>query len=45
MRFITKVRNFENFVVFWSKVNIPGIVVIDIGFNVFFRFFASNLED
>ena len=45
MRFITKIRDFENFVVFLSKVNLPGIVVIDIGFNAFFIFFASNLQD
>ena len=36
LRFITKIRDFENFVVFWSKVNLPGIVVIDFAFNAFF---------
>ena len=45
LRFITKIRDFGNFVVFWSKVNPPGYVVIDFGFNAFFTFFASNLED
>ena len=45
LRFITKIRDFENFVVFWSKVNLPGIVVIDFSFNAFFTFFASNMED
>ena len=45
MRFITKIRDFGNFVIFWSKVNPPGIVVIDFGFDAFFTFFASNLED
>ena len=45
MRFITKIRDFGNFVVFWSKVNPPGFVVIDFGFNAVFTFFASNLED
>ena len=45
LRFINKIRDFENFVVFWSKVNLPGIVLIDFSFNAFFTFFASNLED
>ena len=42
---MTKIRDFENYVVFWSKVNLPGIVLIDFSFNAFFTFFASNLED
>ena len=33
--FITKIRDFGNFVVFWSKVNPPGLVVINFGFNAF----------
>ena len=45
MRFITKIRDFGNFAIFWSKVNPPGYVVIDFGFNAFFTFLASNLED
>ena len=45
LRFITKIRDFGNFVIFLSKVNLLGIVVIDFGFNAFFTFFASNLED
>ena len=45
LRCITEIRDFENFGFFWSKVNLPGIVLIDIGFNAFFIFFASNLED
>ena len=45
LRFITKIRDFGNFAIFWSKVNPPGYVVIDFGFNAFFTFFASNLED
>ena len=45
MRFITKIRDFGNFVIFWNKVNPPGYVVIDFGFNAFFTFFASNLGD
>ena len=45
LMFITKFRDSGNFAIFWSKVNPPGIVVIDFGFNAFFTFFASNLED
>ena len=45
LRFITKIRDFGNFAIFWSKVNPPGMVVIDFGFNAFFTFLASNLED
>ena len=41
----TKIRDFGNFVIFWNKVNPPGYVVIDFGYNAFFTFFASNLED
>ena len=33
--FITKIRDSGNFAIFWSKVNPPGIVVIDFGFNAF----------
>ena len=44
MWFTTKIRDSGNFAIFWSKVNPPGIVVIDFGFNAFFTFFAPNLE-
>ena len=45
LRFITKIRDFGNFAMFWSKVNPSGYVVIDFGFNAFFTVLASNLED
>ena len=45
LRFTTKIRDFGNFAIFWSKVNPPGYVVIDFGFNAFFTFLASNLKD
>ena len=45
LRFITKIRDFGNFAIFGSKVNPPGYVVIDFGFNAFFTFSVSNLED
>ena len=45
LRYITRIRDFGSFAIFWNKVNPPGYVVIDFCFNAFFTFFASNLED
>ena len=44
LRFITKIRDFGNFAIFWSKVNPPGYVVIDFGFNAFLHSLPQILK-